>query len=124
MEVIVPNLKEAIVCCFLNKPSPGLAEFDNFCPVPSLFLRNIIESVEENQPKRIIEQVSYLDPHQLGFKPGYETQMALVAFVGDLSQQLNQGNTPLLVLLILWFLNLFQIDFQYVSGISSDANYR
>lgn len=121
---MVPNLKDAIVCCFLNKPSPGLAEFDNFCPVPSLCLRNSIEKVEENQLKRIIEQANYLDPRQLGFKPGHETQMALVAFVDDLGQYLNQGNTPLLVFLILWFLNLFQIAFQYVPGISSDANYR
>lgn len=66
--VVPPVLKEVVVHPFLKGQLLNPTKLDSFCPVSNLpFLGKLAEKVWQLQ--RILDEVDYLDPFQLGFRP-------------------------------------------------------
>ena len=63
------------------------------CSIPFL------EGVVADQLQRLLEETDYLDPFQLGFRPGFGTETALVALYDDLCRAKDRGSVTLLILL-------------------------
>lgn len=68
---------------------------DNFHVVSKLlFLGKVLETVNCMQFQRILEQADYLDCFQSGFRSGYGTEMALIAYVFAFWQEWEGGIHP------------------------------
>lgn len=50
-----------------------------------------------------MEEVDYLEPFQSGFRPRYETEMAVMAFLDDLWQEQDRGSLALALALLAAF---------------------
>lgn len=71
--VVPPVLKEVVVHPFLKGQLLILTKLDSFCPISNLpFLEKLAEKMWQLQ--RILDEVDYLDPFQLGFRPGSGTK--------------------------------------------------
>ncbi|XP_061463050.1 uncharacterized protein LOC133375459 [Rhineura floridana] len=100
-EGVVPGcLKEAAVRPLLKKPSLDPEDFNSYRPVANVpFLGKILERVVADQLQALLDETDYLDPFQLGFRPGFGTETALVALFDDLCQERDRGSVTLLILL-------------------------
>uniref|UniRef100_A0A803SSM3 Reverse transcriptase domain-containing protein n=1 Tax=Anolis carolinensis TaxID=28377 RepID=A0A803SSM3_ANOCA len=65
----------------------------------SQFLGKVLERVVASQLQGFLDDTDFLDQSQSGFRPGFSTEMALVALVDDLRRELDRGSVTLLVLL-------------------------
>lgn len=82
------------------KTSMKYLVFDQFWLVSNLsFLNKVIEWVVAFQNQRIIEEMDYLDPFNICFRPGSGLDVTLVALVNYLFWVQDRGHMSLLILL-------------------------
>lgn len=102
-EGVVPQaLKETVVHSLLKEPS--LSKMDSFCPVSNLpFLGKVVERMVEGYLQRTLDQADYLDAFQSRFRPGFGTEIALIALMGDLWHEWDGDNASILLELLASF---------------------
>ena len=100
-EGVVPaSLKEVVIRPHLKKSYLDLEDVNNYRPVANIpFLVKVLERVVAGQLQALLNEMDYLDLFQLGFRPGFGMEAALVTLWDDLCQEKDRGSVTLLILL-------------------------
>lgn len=94
------DLKSAIVCPLLKKPSLDSEVLKNYRPVSNLsFISKIIEKVVASRLLEHMKKNCLLDPLQSAYREGHSTETALLKVHNDIVTAIDKGSGVFLVLL-------------------------
>ena len=100
LSVVPACLKMAVITPILKKPSLCVNSLKNFRPVSNLpLLGKVIEKVVAAQLSSHLSAHGIHDPMQSAYRPGHNTQTALLRIQDDIKRGLDAGVGSLLVLL-------------------------
>ena len=94
------NLKSAIVCPLLKKPTLDPEELKHYRPVSNLsFLSKVIEKVIANRLVQHLKKFGLIDIFQSAYRKCHSTETALLKVQNDVLKQIDKGRQVYLILL-------------------------